>query len=583
MPRQQTRISRMCLSIAVAVACFAAPAFAEPTKVGKIEDGKVCFGDKGCVKVGAGSGRLGEGAFAGASEWIVEVRDDSGKVIDRVKPGGEIVFISPETYAKRDGGQKTFTIARVDKAIKPVKTNFVFIQNHLRRTNWYHWSGVSGGAFGMTALPAQSLRTMVAGDIYRTQVRGRLLAGGNITGISEDGALTDTFSDVVAVQAYGDYNILMFNGGKDHQVADWAMRALSPRTDNIHAFAPAYKESSSHYGSDWDVEIDYPAVMFGVASGTLGNGKTIYQLLPRRRGETYPPELIGFLPLRTWKQSFNPCPFGIDMERCTLSIAAFGAMWATPKGPEMTLHNFNGEPVNRDRYRAVDWWGGHESDFGVVEELTGEAHLVAPVLTGPHYLQFPALIVGEESYAGIEAARSEIYRQDAAKSEVKRAAILADEAKRAAELAASERNAAYWAQVSADRRIALEQLEAVELVRARELEQFSTDQWQTVCQEAMAMQTLFARNIALSRCGDIKPVPYQAPKKRDFWGDLSLALDAWSSLSAQGAGAGYASVSPPAGVSPDWDYARSMKSIDNTVRTVTDPNWNGAAARASGQ
>ena len=51
---------------------------AESTKVGKIADGKVCFTDRECINVGAGTGRLAEGPFAGASEWIVEVRDAKG-------------------------------------------------------------------------------------------------------------------------------------------------------------------------------------------------------------------------------------------------------------------------------------------------------------------------------------------------------------------------------------------------------------------------------------------------------------------------------------------------------------------------
>ena len=138
---------------------------------------------------------------------------------------------------------------------------------------------------------------------------------------------------------------------------------------------------------------------------------------------------------------------------------------------------------------------------------------------------------------------------------------------------------AYWKAQEEKRNQEYAALEDYERSEAQAIMTLRPDQWSEACNRAAALVTFYASNDALAYCASIKPQPVYQAAKQDFWGSLASALDAWATA-AEGAAIDYPS-SPPPGASPDWDYARAMKSIDNTVTQVTDPNWNGAATRAS--
>ncbi|MFN3913186.1 hypothetical protein, partial [Hyphomonas sp.] len=140
---------------------------------------------------------------------------------------------------------------------------------------------------------------------------------------------------------------------------------------------------------------------------------------------------------------------------------------------------------------------------------------------------------------------------------------------------------AYWKAEEDKRNREYAALEAYERSEASAIAALGPDNWNEACNRAAALVTFYASNDALAHCSSIKPQPAYQPVKQDFWGSLASAIDAWATA-ADGAAVAYPSAPPP-GASPDWDFARAMKSIDNTVTQVTDPNWNGAATRAAGQ
>lgn len=569
------------LGLLLGAALMAAPAHAEKTKVGKIQKGEVCFSNATCVDVGSGDGELGEGPLAGAGEWVVEVYNDKGKTIAKVGAEGDIVVLSPQAYAHRGPGKKTYTIERFDKKTKPVKTDFVAIATHLKRTGWGYWGGPIG-AVGMTALPGRE--NFDAGEIFtindrfRTRTRGRLWVGGTITGITPEGALTESYDNVAAVQLYGDYNVLMFRGGTDHQVTDDNLRAVMPRTDAIIAFTPAFPDQPSNYSDYTNASIDYPRVMFAVPRGELGNEETLYHLLPRKRGASPPKEFLGVQPMRSWKWPTEQRPLGLDEGKLEVMTAGWAGIWAGASGPEMTFLNFDGTQADPGRYKSVAWGsGGMNVDAGVLETFDGTARQIVPTLTWI----MPDFAVAPQVFASKQTALDDIRSRAVANQEAYWAEVREAAAKAEAERLERERNMAYWKAEEEKRNREYAQLESYERSEAQAIMALGADQWPAACNRAAALVTFYASNDALAHCARIKPQPAYQPVKQDFWGSLASAIDAWATA-ADGATIAYPSAPPP-GASPDWDFARAMKSIDNTVTQVTDPNWNGAATRAAQQ
>ncbi|MFN3910831.1 hypothetical protein, partial [Hyphomonas sp.] len=402
-------IRQRLLAFAALAAALVSPAIAEKTTIEKIRKGEVCFTGSTCVDVGSGSGALGEGPFATAGEWVVEIYNDKGKTVAKVGTGGDIIVLSPQAYAHRGPGKTTYTIERLDKKSKPVKTNFVAIATHLERTGWGYWGGPATGAVGMTALPGRENfdagEILTMSDRFKTRTRGRLWVGGTITGITPDGALTDSYTGVAAVQLYGDYNVLMFRGGTDHQVTDDSLRAVMPRTDALRAFTPAFPDQTSSYSSYKSASIDYPRIMFAIPRGELGNGETLYHLLPRKRGASPPKEFLGVQPMRAWKWPTEQRPLGLDENKLEVMTAGWAGIWAGPNGPELTFLNFDGTQADPGRYKTVAWGsGGLNVDAGVLENFDGTARQIVPTLTWI----MPDFAVAPQVFASRQAALDDI-------------------------------------------------------------------------------------------------------------------------------------------------------------------------------
>jgi hypothetical protein len=582
----------------------------ERTEVGTPRAGEVCFGygpNQQCVKIMSGTRKLGEGPYAGASEWIIEIKSAEGRTISRVGAGGDIVVFSPHAFAKREPGQRTYTIERMDRRARPVRTNFVMIGTFLKRTGWAYWAGPQG-AFGMSEIPP-------AQDPAHS-LRGRIRTAGRVTGIARDGSLTETYDNVVSVQYYSDFNVLSFPVSSqvpvplmpweksnprhvprmadvaDHQVTDADFRPVSPKTNKIVAFLPTFIRQYMGRDAEFDFTADNPTppIMYGVDRGTEVNGQRLYSLLPRFAGQAARSNFLGVVALDSWQRDFRGRPFGLTEHQTIPRIAAFAGIWATPNGPEMSFLRFNGEPFDDNRYRSITWTailGGS----GILEDQSGKARLILPVAEhwGPDFElsidTFPSVQAAKDNSASalqkFSQNRQQIIRAKAASDRAEREyqeaerlrAIREEELRQASLLASFER--------AQRERQQLAELGTVEANRMRELVKMDASQWQTVCNEAYAMVTYYAQTHAVSHCNAIRPRQTYTPQKQDFWGQLASAIDGWASLSAANGARPPSSAPLPQGVSPDWDYARSARAIDNTVRTVTDPNWNGAAVRAT--
>ncbi|MEZ6012557.1 MAG: hypothetical protein R3C08_11875 [Hyphomonas sp.] len=567
-----------CLAALLGAATFALPASAGKTRLDNTKEGEVCFVDAGCVKVGASYGLLGEGPRAGDGEWITEVRNAKGKPVAKVGKGGDIIVLSPEAYAKRDAGKATYSIGRIDGKGKLVSTKFVFVATQQMRTTWATWEGPVTAAIGMTSLP--DTRNIDQGGasfkITETVVRGRRWVGPSITGIAPDGTLTQSYDGVAAVQYYGDYNVITFQGGTEHQVTDETLRSISPRTSAIHAFTPAFPDQPGSYATHRDPTIDYPRVMFAVERGQLGNGETLYQLLPRRKGGYDPREMIGVQPLRSWRHNEDFYPIGIAEDHVHRMTAGWAGIWAGENGPEMTFLNFDGTPGIPGRYKSLNWaGGGFRIAAGVAENFDGTAIQFVPALSWI----LPVFEVSPHVFPSRDAAEGDIRIRVATAESEYWEKIRAEAAADAAARAEREALQAAWKAAEEKRYAELAALEASERTEAKDILALDPANWQEICARAGALQTLYASNDAVSYCGRVRPRPEYQPVKQDFWGALASALDAWSAAAAN---TSVAYPTAPSGASSaDWDFARSMKSIDNTITTVTDPNWNGAATQAT--
>ena len=106
-----------------------------------------------------------------------------------------------------------------------------------------------------------------------------------------------------------------------------------------------------------------------------------------------------------------------------------------------------------------------------------------------------------------------------------------------------------------------------------------------ICSISLSDKYYYAREMLVSACvqtgGMFKDVPVE---RQDFWSSMMAGLRATNKALADynsqtysggftGTYSGGYSATPDNG-----DFDRSMRSIDNTLNAISDPNWNGAAA-----
>lgn len=559
--------------VQVVVASLAASAILVPTAIAKppkseitnTDIGEVCFPDDQCVKVqsvrGALFGVRNERNGDSKGEWITGVYDANSKLVGKVKLGGEVIVISPETYARRDAGQKTFTIHRLDGSSKPVKTPFIEIKAKAVRIGWDNWFSPGFTAVGMSERP----ETVVASLHDMTRVAG--VSGG----IARDGTVSAPLKDVESVFDYGDYRIFAHTDGKSYTIADDKFRPLSPRLTNLALFTTAFDDSMTNIRSR--LGYDSRKAVFAIKTQPPNSDRTIYTLIPRRKGDQMPDGMVGLAPILTNYGAGWECEADLGPS-CRRDIRAWVAIWATDDGqPLVSIEDPLLNRLSSDRFRSVHW-NPYEATFiaAVAETLQGDFRI----------LPYEVLVTGDmrmsimpDSYATLEQANAAIRSmQDARYAELWQS-ILADQQLE------RQRYAAWQATRDEEDRQQAERAagEAKEIADAQTL--IATDDADVICDAYWKAEAFFARNNLLEACNRLRPPPKAV--SRGFWGDLSAGLAAYNSAVASGAigsGSGYSGSAPSSGSAGSGDFNRSMQSIDNALRVISDPNWNGAAAAA---
>lgn len=552
------RLAKILALVLVACSASVTAARAPKTVISNTAVGSVCFPGNTCVKVVSVRGERYEGAhFLGmraSSEWIAGVYDARGKVVGKVRNGGDVVVISPQAYARRDAGQKTYTLHRIDGSMKPIRTPYAAILAAPERIGWDNWAANRTSVFGSTGIPPWT-------DLLNTWA-----AVGEIGGIAADGTLTGTWSDVTAVHAYGDYIVLAHADGQSFTVTDDSFRTLSPRVTNLRLFTTAYAETGTDRRAGTGV---YSRKSVFAAESELPGGRRIYMLLPRRKGAVTPEGLVGLAPILDNRGQGMACEPLLGPS-CRRSLMAWVAIWASDAGtPLVSVEEPLLERVGSDRYRAVHWYPfGATFIAGVAETLEGQFKVLPWSMSPGGTMMLSQL---PDTYASLEAANNAIIAIQDAQAAALWAKLLADQE------VERQRYAAWAAERAEEDRRAAERAanEARETQEANAL--IATNDADRICTAAWKAQGFYARNNLMEACTRLRPPA--APQSRGFWGDLAAGLAAYN---RSGAAATYtpSSTGATTSVSNTGDFNRSMQSIDATLRVISDPNWNGAAAAA---
>jgi hypothetical protein len=546
------------------------PAFAqkpERTTIQNVEPGSVCFPDNVCVPVGSAYGALREGPDP-RSEWVTEVRDANGRAIGKVRPGGEILVLSPQAYARREAGQTTFTIERMDRSVRPVRTNYTRIASTLRRIGFDNWTSQGTAAIGMTATPPRA--SPITRDAWSV--------GGTIGAISPGGEVLGSVNDALVVFLYGDYWVVLHSDGLQFTITDARFATLASRITNLKAIYAPYDEYGVwKKGSDGRPVLndtrrfasnpENRSVTFAYQTGQAGNGQSLYQVLPRRAGETSPPDLLGLFPL---SQDFMLACGDNIRKVCMSGVPGWGAVWSTPDGPQISVTNLQATQFDSRRYKSLRWKSVGLYRGGIGEELDGRFRYLTTVVENDLSITF---VHSQERYRAASEVESLITSAGLQQGARINAAL---EEERALERA---RYAAYQAQREADERErqARAALESSEFAKAQAL--LASNDMNAICAGMFTIKSVHGRNNLGEACTRLRGGPQVV--SRGFWGDLAAGLAAYNA-GAYGRFSAPSSSSSPASASGNnsGDFNRSMQTLDRNIRAIGDPNWNGSAAAA---
>lgn len=547
------------LWILLMIGCGGVDAAKKPkTYINHSKNGDVCWSDNVCVRVVVAIGNRYEGihplGLASSSQWITAILDAEGKVISKVKPGGDYVVISDRAFARRESGQTTYTLHRMDGSTKPVKTPYIAITPGYQRKGFSHWSGQRMGAIGTTSDPGTP------------SLFGSTVVKGEFAGIGFDGTINSKSADVAAVHAYGDYIVLAHTDGRSFSIADDEYRPLSPKLDNLALFTTDYNQSAT--GGDGHQAYLTRRLVFATRS-VLPGGRPIYRLLPKRRGEAMPDGLLGLAPILSHGGA------GIDCEpelgpMCRRDLRAWIAVWATDSGqPVVSIEEPLLYRIGSDRYRAVHWYPYDGTlNAAMVETLDGTFRVLPYQVTTVGNM---VLSQTPDVYPTLAAATAALDAQMHQQAMDAWARWFADrklaEARYAAWQAERDEEARLEAARAANERAEFDAAEAL----------IASGDADHICKSSWEVTGFHARNNLMAACSRLRP-PAQ-PESRGFWGDLAAGLAAYNRSAAPGSHSGAAATSLPTS-SSSGDFNRSMQSIDSALRVIADPNWNGTAAAA---
>lgn len=521
-----------------------------------IDPGKVCFPD-GCVAVGWGRLGFDSGAKSACNaECIMEVRDARGKVIDEVKAGGVIVVVSPQIYAKRRSVKETFTLHRIDGEGKAVKTPFVEIISHLLNKDWFDWNFAGITALGLT----EPRVDRGLGQTNTTGSRGPtgnlVRTSGKVGGITANGQLTALHENVAYVYHYGDYRIIAHADRRTFTIADGDYRALTPRLDNVALFRTWY---------DQRVPLAFETQQWVFALRTTKAGeRQLYQVLPRQGAALPEPDVVGFAPLlgTNWHQC---SPDSYYAPTCAVNLRGWIAIRATESAPLLSVVDAFAEKWYPERYRSLDWVATAFFETGIAGMQDGTFRLV-----GQKDIQSPMIPSGP-AYASLAEAKAAVNRMYDNEFAAWNRQLQAE-----AEMQA-RRYAAWQEQQAAEQRMEAARIAAEKKENDEADALIARGDLNVICSALPRARTYYAQQQLGKACDKLRAdLP---PPAMSFWGALQAGIKGYSAAAAASGGG---SVPPGGGATPgaydQGQFDASMRSIDNAIRVISDPNWNGAAA-----
>lgn len=478
---------------------------------------------------------------------IAEIRDDSGRVLAKSK-GADLMVLSKGAYAKfgkKEGAP--ILLYSTAKGAKPVKAPFSSLLS------------IGGTSFGLVSTSEGS----------KKERPDSIRVNGTIMAISENGQPGATYKDVLDVVDYGDFTILVYRNNGGVQVFDKSLTPLSPVMTDAWLFQSNYADGEG-YGYE---AYESRRAVYGIKVFDGGDRKkTLFRLIPKRKDAALPENLIGVTPISYAGWGESDC---LDKEQlqCVMRVRSFIAVWAGANGePEVSLVDGHAEHWEPIHYRSFDWYEGLNFKGLIAEQVNGDFRIITPVTKGDGSVDY--IYVAETYHNALDA------QIGAKRQEYLKLAEIAEKAQAEYEFQkylydAQQKQLAEQAVAEAKRAEELAEVEAI--IRSGDNA--------AICSVSLSDKYYYAREMLVSACvqsgGMFQGVPVE---KQDFWSSMTAGLraanQAMAAANSQTYSGGFNSTySGGYSVTPDnGDFDRSMRSIDNTLNAISDPNWNGSAA-----
>jgi hypothetical protein len=540
----------------------------------------VCFEDRPtlpCFKVDEANGTFrpkptGKATIQHAA-WFAAIRRMDGTPVASVPLGGELAIISPDAYARRNPGEAVWHIVGTGPGAKAVKTRFGAIHLPIRPVSGtaYVRSGVSG--IGLEN--SDSLADDPTVDKMESAGQG-LRPKGRVAGIASDGSVRWTADDVVLIRpgpngwAFVHAEGQKRDGPQTHTVTD-------------ENFVVLGKERATNYASFNTIAPADGAPGFERRVTTAGQGERLvlaerleanqYRVVFPRATPTTTPGGRGAIPILRSSNTTNvtlgaqrAAPEGDPKSHwCTYKMPTecVGSLvgWVVPvqSGNETTMRFADptlawatGERYRR--FRLVQFDGVPDAELVVAERIDGTAHVLRA-----SYLPSGTVMFVPVAYGGVHPNMAAADQAALATANQAAQALYGRELKAyQAAVRQADQQRREWENYQ--RYLALaEQRSDAELCEKNDF----TD----------PMQKKAWREV----CGARRNAMYEAQQR--------AAVEAWSRNLDE---AGSRKPTGPTGTAPvtsggtikDGDFDRRMRTIDENLRAIKDPNRNGAAGAA---
>lgn len=540
----------------------------------------VCFEDRPtlpCFKVDEANGTLrpkptGKTPIQHAT-WFAAIRRMDGTPVASVPLGGELAIISPDAYARRNPGEAVWHIVGMAPEAKAVKTRFGAIHLPIRPVSGtaYVRSGVSGIGLENSDSVADD-PTVDKMDSASHGVRPK----GRVAGVASDGTVRWAADDVVLIRpgpngwAFVHAEGQKRDGPQTHTVTDENFVVLGKERATNYASFNSIAPPARAPGFEDRVTMDKHGERLVLAERLEGDQ---YRVVFPRATPTTTPDGHGAVPIlrsantvgvslggRRTAPDPTPKPFRCNYKMPTACVGGLVG-WAVPvqvgsqvmvRFADPTLAWATTERYQRFRLAVYD--GVPDSEVLVAERADGTAHLLrAGYLTSGTVTFMPIASGGVQPNLAVADQAAQVLANQMAQVQYGREVQAYEAAVRKAE---QERRD--WDRYQAY----LVQTRTRPMAELCEKDDFTDAMQKKAWREA---------------CGARRNAMYE--------GQQAAAVEAWSRNLDE---AGSRKPTGPTGTAPvtsggtikDGDFDRRMRTIDENLRAIKDPNRNGAAGAA---